>query len=142
MKISLFIHIVGIVMWVGSLLVIPTFMKGVQVGVDSGAFIVRSVRKGFFGYFLPGLLMALVSGIFQFSQNAGVYLKQGWFHGKLLFIVVLLIASAMLLIEFKKLSSNQESPKKNLNVKALNVIQALASASLVLISFLTMVLRQ
>ena len=133
MGVSLFFHTVGFVLWMGSLIIIPTFMKGVQNGVDSGAYIVRSIKKAILGYFLPGFGLTFLSGMHQINSTN---FKQGWFHGKILCIIILLLSSMLLLMEYKKLLANGV-----INKKIISFIQISSSICLILIVLLMRIMR-
>lgn len=95
-KISLILHIIGFTL----------LMAGLFIGIRSArckqpaAELLKSIR---FGYLLPGILLVIVSGFFQFFYHgAGYYFSQSWFHGKLT-VGLLLVAIACWL--FVKISA-------------------------------------
>lgn len=137
MKLSIAIHLIGFTLWVGSLLILPTFLKGIKVGVDSGALIVESVRKVYYGIFLPGMFMTLFTGILQFILGGGVlYFKQGWFHSKVLFLLILFSATYFLFIEVEKVGKGGV-----VNLSRVKLVQVLTGIALLGIILSTMLLR-
>lgn len=137
MQISLALHIIGIIFWVGALMIIPTFLRSVKIGVDPQAKIVGASRSAMFGYLLPGVLITVLSGFYQVSVNgAAYYFKQGWFHGKLTGVIILLIATGLLFAEIRRLS-------QGLDVRAarLGMIHGIAGLAFLANIFLTILMR-
>ena len=125
MEISLALHIVGIVFWIGGLLFLT---KTLKFDLSRNPDLAVLNRKLLFGWLLPGIIITLVTGIYQFLQvGAAVLMKQGWFHGKLTLVVLLLLASGYV---FAKAQSGK--------VKFLTAIHAFAASALVLISVFTL----
>ncbi|MBX7144944.1 MAG: CopD family protein [Oligoflexia bacterium] len=138
MNISLSFHIIGIVFWIGGLLLVTRFMRLFsESGQTANTALAATVRKGWFIYVIHGLLFTLLSGFYQFfTMGAGEYMKQGWFHGKLTFIFVLLITTSMAGLEVRKVGLGQ-----NTNPGRLRLIQILSAISFVAIVFMTKVMR-
>jgi protoporphyrinogen IX oxidase len=136
MKISIAFHIIGIVFWLGGLLVLSRVMKGLVLsGIDKAGY-APIVKRVFYGFVLPGFIISLISGTFQILANGGfgVYVAQGWFHGKLTFVVVLLIVTFLLGREISKLSAGN-----GVSTRALGMIHGITSLALIVIVFLTIV---
>jgi uncharacterized membrane protein len=112
-NISISLHLIGIVLWVGGLLGISSFLKR----GDS------DINAPFYGFCLPGMLLTLGTGLYQlFSKGAAYYFHQAWFHTKLIFVVVLLISTFLVWKGAKR---------------AMPAVQILASISLIIIIFST-----
>ena len=138
MRISLAFHIVGLVLWVGGLIILPRIMKGFAGGGATTGEAQAMIPRVFFGYIVPGFAIAIVTGLYQFFEGGGasVYMKQGWFHGKLTFIILLVIATVLLATEVSKTKSGGVLSKGKLGA-----IHGIAAGSLILITLLTLVGR-
>lgn len=137
MRLSLAFHVIGIIFWVGALMIIPTFLRSVKKGVDPQAKIVSASRSALMGYLLPGALITTISGLYQISMNgAAYYFKQGWFHGKLTGVIVLFIATGLLFAEIRRLS-------QGLDVRSsrLSMIHGIAGLAFLANVFLTILMR-
>ena len=137
MQISLGFHIIGLIMWVGGLLIIPGFLRTVKLGVDPQAKVVSSSRIATLTYVGLGAVITIASGIYQLaSRGIGFYMKQGWFHGKMLGIVLLLVASVFLALEVRRISIGLDIRRKRLAA-----VHALAAVSFITNIFLTFIGR-
>lgn len=105
---SFVIHIVGLVLWLGGLLILPRFMRvAASGGAAANADLVAVIRKSWNIYVLQGLVVASLSGLYQlFSGGIAFYMKQGWFHGKLTLVVALLVATVLLGLEVRRLGES------------------------------------
>lgn len=137
MRISLALHIIGMVMWVGGLMFLTRFMKIAASDGAQTASLREGVGKMWVGAVLPGFLIALLTGLYQLTLGGlAVYMKAGWFHGKLLFVVVLLVVTAIVWMDVRR-CANGESLKSS----RIMAMHGLSAISLIVIVFLTMVLR-
>ncbi len=84
-------HLFGIILWLGSLLVIARWLAVVpdEVGVAKDRFIVAAKRMFELGCNL-GAAAGVAFGIAMIVLEPEV-LRQGWFHVKLLLVVVLIV---------------------------------------------------
>ena len=105
-KVSIALHIIGIVMWVGGLMVLARFLKlFTEPGTGRDA-LVAMMRRVYFGYSLIGCFLALATGIFQLMlRGPAFYFSQGWFHTKLTLIIILFIATLVVAFDLKSISS-------------------------------------
>ncbi len=126
--ISFAVHIFGIVFWVGGLLFLTRFLKKLVPPRLEDKELVGFARISWNGFILPGAAIALASGLYQlFLMGISYYMKQGWFHGKLTFIIVLLAVTAIVGFEVRKVGSGATP-----SVKRLGACHGLTSALLVL----------
>ena len=126
------IHIIAFIMWTGSLLIssriIALSAKNNQIDT-----IKTWSKKIVFGWMLPGMVISILTGLYQLTyKGVGFYMKQGWFHGKLTLIVLLIVISIMLI----KFISN---PKQDSKIPM--VIHGVSGLSMFLIVFMTMILK-
>ncbi len=134
MHISFAFHLIGIVLWLGGLILLPRVMKAIaELPQEAAAKAMLGVRRVFWGFVMSGFVISLVSGLGQvIGGGVGYYLKAGWFHGKLTFVILLLVATAFLTMEILK-SARGEA----LNPRKLMMVHGIGALSLVVIVFLT-----
>lgn len=120
------IHIIGIVFWIGGLLVLSKLLKS-RSEFEYEKF-TKMIKKIFFSFLLPGLIIVLITGIINLSETNYLYLKQGWFHGKSLLVVILVAFTGLLYAEIKKPQSSR---------MVLGVIHGVTALSLFLIPLFT-----
>ncbi|MCO6432605.1 MAG: CopD family protein [Deltaproteobacteria bacterium] len=142
MAYSLAFHIIGIVFWLGGLAMVTRYMQVLCVeGAASASPALDAFRymtkRIWYGFVVSGLVIATVSGLYQFLiMGAGYYMKQGWFHGKLTLLVVLYVISWLVGKEVRKTTAGAVLQKKRLVM-----LHGISSLILVLIVFLTLVGR-
>lgn len=141
MAYSLAIHVIGVVFWLGGLIVLTRLLK--MTLADSAlpdaarVQVAGMVKRGYFGFVVAGLVLSLLSGLYQLAMNGiGFYMSQGWFHGKLTLVIVLLAATIVFGKQVKSAAAG--APVK---AGTVGMIHGIASGSLVLISFMTLVGR-
>ena len=90
---TLVFHILGIVFWLGGLLVVTHLMAfdAESDSVEVHDVLNRLEAKLFKGIAHPGAIITVISGAVLISTNPQYYVHAAWFHAKL-FLVVLLIA--------------------------------------------------
>ncbi len=95
--------------------------------------VVAIVRRTFFGFTVGGLIVTLLTGIFQLmTRGMSFYMKQGWFHSKLTCVLVLIVISTLLYFELSKAAKGQL-----LRRGRLCALHGITGAMLVAIVFLT-----
>jgi uncharacterized membrane protein len=95
MAYSLGFHIVGIVMWLGGMMILTRCVKLFSEDAAQARVAIPALRRLFFGNAGIGAVLVLGSGIFQLAHGgAASYFAQGWFHAKLTLVVILLGATA------------------------------------------------
>ena len=136
MAYSLAFHIIGICLWLGGMMVLTRLTKiYAQNGClkESGAGLLRS----YYGFVVPGLLIASMSGLYQISSvGFSHYMQQGWFHVKLTLVLLLFVLSALV-------GRNIAAAAKGDGVAGLKAgkLHAAVGMFLVVIVFLTIVGR-
>ena len=138
MQWSFALHIIGIIFWLGGLLILTRFARvSSEPGAMSQQF--RAImRKSWFVYVIQGMVFTLLTGLFQLFAGGGpgFYFKQGWFHGKVTLVFVLIAATVMLGMEIKRISDSLPA-----NPNRLRMIQILTIVSMLGIVLLTKVFR-
>ncbi len=141
MQISLAFHIIGIVLWVGGLMIGTRLMKAVLVDPEAGATLSVTQRsmlqRVFKGYILPGFILALGSGLYQiYTMGLAHYMRQGWFHGKLTLVLLLVIVTFLTGDTAARIARGEA-----INAKKLSAFHGIAGLCLVVIVFLTLLGR-
>lgn len=96
MKLSLALHLVGIVLWMGSLIVLTRIVAIAARGQLPANDTCSVVLRFFSRYTMFGMGLTLVTGFYQLmSMGMAAYMKQGWFHGKLTLVIIAVIATLM-----------------------------------------------
>jgi putative membrane protein len=136
MRVSLALHIIGIVMWLGGLMIGTSALR-VLISTGNTEEISRFGKKLLFGFILPGLGIVTLSGLYQLTTNGvGLYMKQGWFHAKLTFILVLFAATALLYFEIKKIMNKGAASESRIMM-----VHGMSGAVLLVAVFMTMLGR-
>jgi putative membrane protein len=85
-------HLIGIVFWLGSLLVVTHVLAihSEEPSAEARAALGRLEMKIFKGLAHPGAALMVITGIILISQNP-LYLREHWLHAKLLLVAVLVV---------------------------------------------------
>jgi putative membrane protein len=88
---TLVFHIIGLVFWLGSLLVVTRILAihAEETSVEARATLSRLETRLFKGFTHPGAALMVITGIMLVSQDP-YYLRQNWLHAKLLLVAVLI----------------------------------------------------
>lgn len=141
MAYSLAIHVVGIVFWVGGLLVLTRMLKlsSVEGALPDGARteVAKMVKRSYFGLVIAGVVLSLVTGVYQILERGiGFYMAQGWFHGKLTLVIVLLVVTAVFGVQVRNAASG-----KPVKPGLVGMMHGLTSGILLVVALLTLVGR-
>jgi putative membrane protein len=84
-------HIIGLVFWLGSLLIVTRVlaMHAEETSVEARAALSRLESRLFKGFAHPGAALMVITGTMLVNQLPGD-LRQPWLHAKLLLVVVLI----------------------------------------------------
>jgi len=134
MRVSFAFHLLGIVFWIGGLLFASRIIKIAATDSDSAGLKILA-KKTLFGYIVPGLIVTLLTGFYQFlSVGSQVYMKQGWMHAKLLLVAVLLWSTFSLAMALNNFISGSQ-----FSAKTGTVHHGIVAAGLLAILILTFV---
>ena len=142
MRYSIALHIVGLVLWLGGLMMLTRILKVFchQFPDEANAAMEglrKVVKRLMFGFVVPGLLLTCVTGVYQITtMGMAYYMKEGWFHAKLSLVLILLVLTFLTLQEVMKANR-----KELLAPSRLIMLHVLSSLSLIVIVFLTMLSR-
>jgi protoporphyrinogen IX oxidase len=100
---TLVFHILGIVFWLGSLLV-ATHVLACDAESESAEVhevLSRLEAKLFNGIAHPGAIVAVISGAILISTNVNYYLHAAWLHVKLFLVVIIIVLDAITYVRAK-----------------------------------------
>lgn len=97
---TLVFHILGIVFWMGGLLVVTHVLAydAESPSVEVHETLGRLEQKLFRGIVHPGAIITIISGIVLISTNAQYYLHAVWLHIKLFMVVILIVLDVITFI--------------------------------------------
>jgi protoporphyrinogen IX oxidase len=100
---TLVFHILGIVFWLGSLLVITHLLAydAESSSTEVHEALNRLEQKLFKGIAHPGAIITIISGTILISTNTQYYLHAVWLHIKLFLVVVLIVLDVVTSIRAK-----------------------------------------
>lgn len=135
MQFSFAIHIIGIIFWIGGLLILTRFAQAFTEVSQPSEKIRAVLKKSWWLYVIHGVGLTVVTGTYQLiAGGVGSYMKQGWFHAKLTFVLVLCVATIMLGMQMAKIARTEVA-----SGKVLRLVQVLTAVSLVAIVVMTKV---
>lgn len=138
MSVSLAFHVLGLVMCFGGLLVVSRVMAIAQNNSSSEfAIDYRALLKTYKIWTLGGLGILLASGLYQLiSRGVNYYMSQGWFHGKLTLVLVLIIVVFYMLNLVKRVVDGYEVGKSKFMA-----VHGIVGLILILGTFLTFLFK-
>jgi protoporphyrinogen IX oxidase len=100
---TLVFHILGIVFWMGSLLVVTHVLAYDAESESTEVHEVLNKLEGklFKGIAHPGAIITIISGAVLISTNPHYYLHAAWFHVKLFLVVFLIVLDAITYVRAK-----------------------------------------
>ena len=128
-------HLFGVIMWIGSLLVITSLLTLVpdEIGAARERIIVAA-RRLFRLSANIGLIVAVIFGIFLIALEPTV-MKMGWMHAKLTLVVVLLVVHVRLARRMAVIESDPGSATR----REFSMLHGIVSLLLLLILVLVLV---
>ena len=142
MLVSLSLHLIGLVMWFGGMLILTRALhlathNEVLASITSRQALLPLFRRLFFGFVVGGAVVMLGTGLYQISvQGLGFYMQQGWFHAKLTLIIVQIIITALTGAAISNLGNTEISRSGRFMA-----FHGISATILILIVFLTMLGR-
>ncbi len=100
---TLVFHILGIVFWLGSLLVVTHLLAydAESESAEVHELLNKLEGKLFKGIAHPGAIITVISGAVLISTNAHYYLHAAWLHTKLFLVIILIVLDAITYIRAK-----------------------------------------
>jgi len=129
----LVVHIAGIVMWVGGLMIVTlVFAQHAQeTSAEAKSSLIRLEGKLFSAMAAPGVILALASGVGLIATNPKYYLHAHWLHLKLSFVLILIILHAVTRRRFSAFRDGRETPARSGSV-LLHVLVSLVFLSILI----------
>lgn len=128
------IHIIAVISWMAGLLYL--YRLFVYHNEETEALVKerfqRMERRLFNIIATPAALLSLTSGLVIISYNVEYFMKQGWFHGKLLAVFLLLMMHIWSLPMRRKLAT-QPHPYNNTWLRLLNEVPTLLMIVIVIL---------
>ena len=98
LQVSFAIHILGIIFWTGGLIVLSRFLRVfvsdptcASLGDMQREKLLGASKSILNGFIFSGCALTLLTGLFQLGTlGLAYYAKQGWFHIKLTFVLVII----------------------------------------------------
>jgi len=111
---TLVFHILGIVFWLGSLLVVTHVLAS---DADSESAEVHEIlsrleAKLFNGIAHPGAIITIISGVTLIYGNPAYYLHAAWLHVKLLLVAILIVLDAVTYIRAKAFHAGRNTLRR------------------------------
>ena len=102
-------HVLGLVFWVGGLLVTSMALTRhtLETSPDARQALARLERIFLRGLADPGALLTILAGISLISTNSHYYLHAPWLHIKLTFVLLLIGLHGMVAVRTKKFARGQ-----------------------------------
>jgi putative membrane protein len=129
----LVVHVVGIVMWVGGLMMVTLiFAQHTQESSpEARASLLLLEGKLFKSMAGPGALLALISGVGLITTNPHYFLHAPWLHLKLSFVLILIILHGVAVRRFVALKQGQNMPTRGSSI-LLHVMVSLVFLSILI----------
>ena len=100
---TLVVHIFGIVLWIGGLLMTTVLLSrhAQETSPEACSALTRLEKKSMRAMADPGALLTIVAGITLIFSNPSYYMHASWLHLKLTLVVGMIILHAFIGIEMK-----------------------------------------
>jgi putative membrane protein len=133
---TLVFHILGIVFWLGSLLVVTHVLAcdAESESPDVHQALNRLEGKLFKGIAHPGAIITVISGAILISTNPQFYVHAAWLHAKLFLVVILIVLDAVTYIRARAFHAGK------ITLRRKECMMLHGSIALVFIGILIMVL--
>ncbi len=130
-------HIIGIVMWVGGLMMTTRMLVLAAAGGVAPSILSPMARRMWLGFIIPGLVIVTLSGLHQWTSGGFAhYMSQGWFHGKITLVLALYVITFLYGSCVVKLAKGESISKGKLMA-----IHGSAGLILVVVTLLTFLSR-
>ncbi|MCB0354336.1 MAG: CopD family protein [Bdellovibrionales bacterium] len=113
--VSMVFHLLGVIFWMCGLLSLTRILKAFSDRENYREPWIKMAIMTWKGFVLGGFGIALASGLYQLlSRGMSTYMKQGWFHGKLTFLFVLIGITVALVFEMRKVERREPISRKKM----------------------------
>jgi len=95
MRIILFFHVLGVILWMGALFVVSRLLAEHATHPASGEVLTRLEQRLFGSIIHGGAAVVIATGVLLVLNDPG-FLRQGWLHAKLLLVLALVVLDVRL----------------------------------------------
>ena len=95
MRIILFLHVLGVILWMGALFVVSRLLAEHATHPASGEALTGLEERLFGSIVHGGAALVIATGVLLVLNDPG-YLRQGWLHAKLLLVLALVVLDVRL----------------------------------------------
>lgn len=127
------VHVLAIISWMAGLLYLPrlfVYHSTVAVGSDTSETFKVMERRLAAAIMTPAMIVAWISGVWL-AVEAGWW-RAGWFHGKLLLVVLLSAAHGHLVVSVRRFAQD-ERPGSATTWRVLNEVPTLLMIGIVIL---------
>jgi putative membrane protein len=126
------VHIIALFSWIGGLLTLASFIKFILNQPKENQLVLTNYARKIYLYSnLPGLILTLITGLYMMMP----FMKNGWMHTKLLFVVFMFVLDHVLMRKLKKMSKNDH----NFKAESFKFFHIIISIVLIVIVYLVVV---
>jgi len=122
-----FFHVLGNLVWIGSLLAV-----GLAISTPNVAAVERGLlaRRLYLRLAVPGFLLAFATGLTRLVMDVELFLvRTHYMHAKLAFALVIIVLHHVLGARARRLAGGQEAPTAATNLLTLGVLVCAAAAT-------------
>lgn len=103
------LHLVGLVMWIGGIFAIMAIAKYQNEQNDEARLGLSTLgQKVYFSSNIVGMVLVISCGLLMLMANTGLA-KGGWFHAKMLLVVVLLAFDHIIFRKMKQIAKKKQN---------------------------------
>lgn len=127
------LHVLAVISWMAGLLYLPrlfVYHAGVAVGSEASALFKIMERRLNKAIMIPAGVVSWLTGLWL-ALEAGFF-RQGWFHGKLLLVVLMTAAHGLLIMRLRDFALDRNS-KPQVYFRVWNEIPTLLMVGIVIL---------
>jgi putative membrane protein len=122
-------HILGNVVWIGSLLAV-SLLVAVAPRTADAAGVGALARQVHLRLAVPGFLLSLVAGVARILRTPAIYAHMPWFHAKLTFALVVIVLHHVIGARAKRVARGRVPAAGTVDLQAIGVLLCAAGAVL------------
>lgn len=108
MRIILFFHVLGVILWMGALFVVSRLLAEHAADPEKGEVLTNLEERLFSTVVHGGAAVVIATGVLNVLNQPG-YLRQGWLHAKLLLVLVMVVLDVRLYRRMQALHAEPSS---------------------------------
>jgi len=131
---ALAFHLMAVISWFAALFYLPRLfvyhaMADDRVSIERFKIMQRKLYRGIAN---PSMIATVVLGLWLFSMSPQAYLAQGWFHFKVLLVILLIGYHHMCLAHMKKLATDSNN-KTHVYFRIFNEVPVLFMVGIIIL---------